>query len=103
MIQPLLLSESGHNLRTDESKYFSRFGYLHGMDLETRQIVRRRVNNHKFITNGYELGRLRVKLDQLNKQISNSVNGERARLIVMKADCEKAIATLALAVPEGLP
>ena len=94
--QPELLSASGHSRRMSKQTFFKRYGYAPGMDRTERKQIFQNIARQPFITTGFEVSRLRIKLVELNDNMMLTLGDDRARWQTLRDECAKAIASLAL-------
>lgn len=86
---PLGGGREGFHQRIDQTR-------LNRLSAADRKSIRRRIVNGPQISSRFELGRLRERASDLDGKIARAQGVDQVRLRVMRCDCEKAIATLAL-------
>ena len=82
--------------RRPTGKNHGQRGPLPPVDVDVRQRSKRRLEKALYVTNAFEIHRLRQKLATIENELALATQDARARLNLMKVDCRKAIATLAL-------
>ncbi len=67
---------------------------------EQANAARKRLDRTHFVSDAFDLNRLRMQADCLEERIRVVVNGEKIKLELLRSDCLKAIARLTLSKME---